>query len=349
MKTRKRIYLYISLSLMIFIILYFVYTFRIKIIKITIPLLMAIIIAYLLKPLVIRLERKKIPRKWAILLIYLITVASFVGLVIFIVPHFINNTKELMNTLPDITMEYRNYFNNIVSTIRTSKWPDDIKDYIFKEIEKNTDIAENMVMETLKKTLLGIGKLATAAFDLLIAMIIAYYLIKDSNSFSKGAITLIPRQWRNGVIGCFREINGLLSNFIQGQIVTALIVGTMITISLFVIGVKYPLILGMLSGILNIIPYFGPVIGAIPAVAIALIESPTKAFWTIIVVVIIQQIDNAYISPKIIEGRLGLHPVTTILSVLVAGEFFGIVGMLVAVPVVAIIKVIIKRSIEAIV
>jgi len=84
-------------------------------------------------------------------------------------------------------------------------------------------------------------------------------------------------------------------------------------------------------------------------VAVALIDSPVKAFWTVVAFLVIQQIDNAFISPKIIEGRLGLHPITTILAVLAGGEFFGIIGMLVAVPVTAVLKVILKRLIEAIV
>jgi len=141
----------------------------------------------------------------------------------------------------------------------------------------------------------------------------------------------------------------ILSCFIQGQLLTALIIGIMETVALAIIGVKYSPILGFIGGISNIIPYFGPFIGAIPSVAVALIDSPVKAFWTVVAFLVIQQIDNAFISPKIIEGRLGLHPITTILAVLAGGEFFGIIGMLVAVPVTAVLKVILKRLIEAIV
>jgi len=168
--------------------------------------------------------------------------------------------------------------------------------------------------------------------------------MKDAEFFKKGALSLVPRRWRNEIIGTCREINEILSCFIQGQLLTALIIGIMETVALAIIGVKYSPILGFIGGISNIIPYFGPFIGAIPSVAVALIDSPVKAFWTVV-----QQIDNAFISPKIIEGRLGLHPITTILAVLAGGEFFGIIGMLVAVPVTAVLKVILKRLIEAIV
>jgi len=118
---------------------------------------------------------------------------------------------------------------------------------------------------------------------------------------------------------------------------------------LILLRVKYPVILGVIGGITNVIPYFGPIIGAIPSVAVALLESPLKALWTIILFTVVQQIDNVIITPKIVEGRVGLHPVATILAVLIGGEFFGIIGMLVAVPVAAMLKIIITRIIEALV
>ncbi len=327
----------------------FIYYYRGKIGKVFIPFIMAIVISYLLHPLVIKLENKKIKRSIGIILIYLIFGISLAVLTIFVVPQLINNTRELINILPGITMEYRNNFNGMVNIISASKWPDDIKSAIFREINNGAQVAENTIIVMLKNTLSGLMKTVSTAFDLILSMIIAYYILKDAEYFKNVSLSLVPRKWRNGIIGACREINGVLSNFIQGQILTALIVGILESIGLMIVRVKYPLILGMIGGIANIIPYFGPFIGAIPAVAVALIESPMKAVLTIIVFVIIQQLDNGFISPKIIEGRVGLHPVTTILAVLIGGEFFGIIGMLVSVPIAAMIKVIGKRTIESIV
>lgn len=349
MSSRRKILVYILFALIFIFFLYIAYRYRIKLLRIMTPVLLAVIIAYLIYPIVLWLEEKKISRTWSILIIYFVSFGVITASIIFILPHLINNTKELMNTLPDIAMELRDNFNTFIRNIKTSKWPSDIKESIFKEINNGTYFAERVAMDTLKNYLWGIAKTATVALDLIIAMVIAYYLIKDAKSFRDGGLSLIPRKWRNGVIGCCREINVVLSNFIQGQVLTALIVGIMITIGFFIIKLKYPLILGMIAGIFNIIPYFGPVIGAIPAIAVALIDSPLKALWTAVIVVIIQQIENIFISPRIIEGRVGLHPVTTILAMLVGGEFFGIVGMLISVPVAAVLKVIAKRWIEAIV
>ncbi len=349
MSLRKKTVFYSLLSVILAVVIIFIYFYRGKITKVFIPFIMAMVIAYILQPIVIKLEEKKIKRPVGIVLIYLIFGSILTLLTIFVIPELINNTREFINVLPGVTTQYRDNFNGMVSIISSSKWPDDIKNTIFREINNGVQMAENILVETLKNTLSGLVKIVSTMLDMVLAMIIAYYILKDAEYFKNVSLSLVPKKWRNGIIGTCREINGVLSNFIQGQLLTALIVGTLEVIGLLIVGVKYPIILGMIGGVANIIPYFGPFIGAIPAVAVALIESPIKAVWTIIVFVIIQQLDNGFISPKIIEGRLGLHPVTTILAVLIGGEFFGIIGMLVSVPIAAMIKVIGKRTIESIV
>lgn len=349
MFSKRKIAFSILTIIILGLFIYFIYVFRGKIGKIVFPLILAVIISYILYPIVVKLEEKKVKRPVGIILIYFVVGIGITTITIFVIPQLINNTKDLITTLPEITVEYRDNFNGIVTLIHTSKWPSDIKNAIFEELSRGTEFTEAFFLDALRKSLDGFLKTVTAMFDLALAMIIAYYLLKDSEYFINSSLSLFPGKWRNGIIGICREINVILSSFIQGQLLTAVIIGIMETVALLIIGIKYPLILGMIGGVANTIPYFGPIIGAVPAVAVALIESPIKAMWTIIAFVIIQQIDNAFISPKIIEGKLGLHPVTTILAVLAGSEFFGIPGMLLAVPTAAIIKVILKRSIEAIV
>lgn len=349
MHNKRKILTYLIAIVALLMLVYSIYLLRDKIGKIVFPFVMAVVVSYILYPIVAKLEAKRVARSVSIILIYFVLGVVFTITTVFVVPKFINSTKDLINKLPDITLEYRSNLDGMVNLIYASKWPEDIKNAIFNELSRGTDMAEELILKTLRNSLAGFIRIATAMFDLVLAMIIAYYLLKDSEYFSRSALSLVPRKWRNGLIATFREINAILSSFIQGQLFTAVIIGFMETIALAIVGVKYPLVLGMLGGAANTIPYFGPIIGAIPAVAVALIESPAKAIWTIVAYVIIQQIDNAFISPRIIESRLGLHPVTTILAVLAGGEFFGIAGMLLAVPAAAVIKVILKRAIEAIV
>lgn len=349
MLSKRRIFLYVLFLILAAIAVLLLFNNWKKVIEVIKPIFMAVVISYVLYPLVKKLEGKKIPRKYSILLIYFLLFILSVLSVIFVVPELINSTKQLANTLPDIINDYQKIFNGILSEIQSSGWSAEIKELLFKEIENGVNMASSFVSDTLENTLEGLVNTVTMIFDIILAMVITFYFIKDAHLFSRSVVSMLPKKWRNGIALTGREINSVLSNFVQGQLLLALIVGIMETIGLSLIGVKYALVLGLIGGVANIIPYFGPIIGAIPAIAVALIESPVKALWTLGLFVAVQQIENTFISPKIIEGKLGLHPVTTIIVVLIGGKFFGIPGMLFAVPVTAVLKVITMRTIKGIV
>jgi predicted PurR-regulated permease PerM len=344
-KSKKLFYFFIMIILAA--IFFFFYRYGEHISRIITPLIIAVIISYLITPPVIKLEEKKIPRTISILLLYFGFTVVFIVIIIFIVPEIINNTQELTDTIPDMTREYQGVINRIVSSIESSSWPDEIKNAIRNEMENTILIAQTYLTNLLKKVLSGIIVTARFIFDMILAMVIGFYLVKDSSYFISSALSLVPRKWRKGLQDTATDVGQVISNFIQGQLATAFIVGVLESIGLLILKVKYPLLLGMLGGIANIIPYFGPIIAAVPAAAIDLIDSPIKAVWTVLMFVIIQQLDNALISPKIIEGKIGLHPLTTIIAVLIGGEMFGILGMLFAVPVTGMIKVITKRVVDA--
>lgn len=345
---KRKIILYIFICLLLIGFALFIREYQEKLLRITTPFLMSIPIVYLVKPLSDRLIRRRIPKVAAILLVYLFFILAVGAAGIFFVPELVKNTKELMNTLPELTSGYQKLISNLADSLKASNWSDDVKTIIFNELQNGITALQGFASGALKKSLDVLVGTVKIVFDLTVGMVIAYYFIKDSRHFIEFFLSLLPRRFRNGLAGMGKEINVVLAGFIQGQLLTALIVGVMETAGLMIVGVKYSIVLGLIGGIANIIPYFGPYIGALPAVAIAFVQSPVKLLWTVVVFAVVQQIDNSYISPKIIEGKLGLHPVTTILAVLAGGEFFGIIGMLVAVPVFAILRVIIRRSVDAI-
>ncbi len=327
----------------------FFYFYRVKINRVLSPFFISVLLAYIVKPVAGKLSERKIPTGISILIVYLVFLLMLATICIFLIPELSANIRELMNTLPNFIQSYEKLFYSVLSSIKASKWSDDVKGLIFSQIENGTAAVQNYLIVMLKNGLDFIVDAVRIFFDLTIAMIITYYVIKDADKFKEFALSLLPGKWRNGLVGTGKEINRILANFIQGQLLIALLVGALETIGLMLVKMKYPLVLGMVGGLANIIPYFGPYIGAIPAVAVALTISPMKAFWSIVVFVVVQQLDNNFISPKIIEGKLGLHPVATIFAVLVGGEFFGILGMLLAVPVMAILRVIVNKAVEAIV
>lgn len=346
MTKMRKILLYIICFLAAAGIAYFLYRYSSRIMVILKPIFMAMVIAYILHPLVERLEKKKIKRSTSILMIYLGLLILVSTSIIFIIPELINSTKDLMDTLPDITARYQDMINKVVETIDSIHVSPEIKEVVYREVGNGVNHIEKYITGILRKSLTMLLSIITLLLDFLLSLVIAYYLVKDREFFREAALSLLPRKSRSWFVSLGREINTILSNFIQGQLLVAVIIGLLEIIGLLMVKVKYAMILGIVGGLANVIPYFGPFIGAVPAVAVALTDSPAKALWTVLVFIIVQQIDNNFVSPKIIEGKLGLHPISTIIAVLVGGEFYGILGMLLAVPIAAILKVIIKRVVD---
>lgn len=344
----KRVLLYIAAVVVLIGAAVFFITYKANISKILSPFLLAIPLVYIVKPITERLTAKKIRVGIAVLMVYFFFLAALAAAGMFFIPELALNTRELMETLPDLVGRYEQIFNNFIFSINSSKWSEQVKEAIFKEIANGIDAVQKLLVSFLENGLDILVDMVRIIVDFTIAMVITYYAIKDGDKFRDYALLLLPRRWRAGTIDLGKKISRILAGFIQGQLMTALIVGVLETMGLMLVGMKYPLILGMIGGLANIIPYFGPYIGAIPALAIALTISPLKAAWVAVVFILIQQIDNNFISPKMIEGKLGLHPVATIFAVLVGGEFFGIIGMLLAVPVMAILRVLINKAVEVI-
>lgn len=344
----KRILFYIIIALFVAAAAAFLLVYRVKILKILSPFLLTIPVVYIIKPLVNKLTAHKVPISAAILIIYGVFIAAIVVVCIFFIPSLVNNIRDLSDTLPELLTEYQKLFDNALSSIKYSRLSDDVKILILDKIEAGINTAQVSISGIMESSINTAMSMLKVFFDFTVAMVIAYYAIKDECKFKQFSYSMLPFRGRKRIAVIFKEINIVLRGFIQGQLVTSLIVGLLETIGLIIVGVKYPLALGMIGGLCNIIPYFGPYISAVPALAIALTDSPMKALWTIVTFVVIQQIDNSYISPRIIEGKLGLHPVATIFAVLAGGEFFGIAGMLLAVPAIAILRIIINRSLEAI-
>lgn len=346
MKRSRRIIILIVISVLGILVAVFLYRYRSKVLRILSPIFISFIITYLVNPLVKKLQRKNISCSLSIILVYSFIILGTGAIIIYIIPELIDSTKDLINTIPEIVSNYQNIFNNMLSNIRQSSWAPDIKNAIFKEINDTAVLIQDFALKSLKSITSRLINSLRIFVDFVLGLVIAFYLIRDSQYFKSVAISMVPKRWRKYALQTGYDVNVIITSFIQGQLLTAMIVGTMEFIGLFLINVRYSMVLGLIGGIVNIIPYVGPVIGAIPAVAIALLDSPIKAIWTVLLFVAVQQIENALISPRIIQSKIGLHPVVTLLTVLAGGEFFGITGMIISVPLVAIIKTIFNRTIE---
>ncbi len=324
------------------------YLERDSIIRLLTPFFMALVIAYLINPAV-KLFEKRLSRSLSILLVYTLFLTLITAVGFFIVPVLMDSLTEFVSKLPGILDELQNTLEGIVSIIEYSGWSGEMKKAVYNEIQSALSIAQGYLSSMLENTIEGMIGTVGLLFQFSVAAVVAFYLLKDIEFFKTAALKLIPRKWRKGFIDAAKDVNHVISKFIQGQLLVAAIDGFLEIIGLYIIGVEYAFFLGVIGGVANLIPYFGPFIGAIPAVIVAFLDSPVKAVWASLVFIIVQQVENNLISPRIMQDRLGLHPVTTILVVLAGGELFGLAGLLLAVPVTAVCKVIIKHVVDAIV
>lgn len=332
--------------IIIIAIIAFVIVFREKLLKLSYPVFTAIFIIYLIRPLVRILMRKGIKTGLSILLIYAFIILSLVSFLIFAMPQIVSSLKELSALLPNLTDEYREIIDNIFNFVRLSAWPDEAKEAILGEIDKLSTAVSSLILTTISKSFITIMEACSLIVSFTLGMVIAFYILKDNDRIKKAAVKLLPSKHRDSICATGRDIDSVLSSFISGQLTVALIISLLEIFGLWVVGIKFPVLMGIFGGISNIIPYFGPFVGAIPAVALSLVYSPGMALKAALVFIIVQQIDNAFISPRIMEQKLGLHPLATIFAILTGAAFLGLAGMIVAVPVTAITKIIIKRFIN---
>ncbi|MDF2546524.1 MAG: family transporter [Anaerosolibacter sp.] len=346
---KKKHFFYLSIFLVGVLCVLLIYHHRKIVSQFLGPLIWAVIIAYLLSPMVHFLERKGFKRIWAVVLLYTAGISAIIFLSITITPKI---TREISNLI-DLLPQYSRQTNVLVNRIYTRiKQLDDISPQLsgVKEvIEGNIVNIEYEIIDVLRQLTNSIIGTLSHIVTLALIPIFSFYFLKDADYFKKKIIFLIPKTCREECINIGRDIDKLLSKFIRGQIIVAMIVGLLSTVALFILGIDFAFLIGFIAGVSNIIPYVGPIIGAIPAVVIALLDTPAKSIWVILAFTTIQQIESAVLSPKIVGDSVGLHPIVVILSLLIGNEWYGVIGMLFAVPIAASIKIVGKHIINLIV
>ncbi|WP_083238761.1 AI-2E family transporter [Caloranaerobacter ferrireducens] len=339
----KRKIIKLITTLLIITLIYIIYKIAKDVTGLFMPFILAIGFSYLLNPLVNSLEKRRIPRTLGVLLVYLILIGFILVISFSIFPKLTSEFKKLIDILPNFFNNAYRFFNElyIKYSRNIENLPPELQS-INEVVKSNLDRIQITIINSLKSFTNSIMQVFSKAFSLILIPILTFYFLKDKDYFKKKIILLIPKVYRHDVLCVFREIDVILGKFIRGQLIVAAFVGVATTIGLLILGIDFALIIGIIAGIANIIPYFGPIIGIIPALIFALMESPLKALWVIVLFVIIQQVESGIISPKIVGESVGLHPVIVIFSLLLGGSYFGIWGLLLAVPVAAVFKIVIN-------
>lgn len=301
--------------------------------KALIPFGIAAFISYLLHPVVEKLHQRGFNRSLSIVLIY----AVFFGGVAFAIyratPVILRELEDLMESTPYLADQYTDIIQVIEQ--KTSNWPTQFKSRIQEAIVFMEGRMEVLLMKAIEYTV------QLPDFILLFALVplVAFYLLKDWFLIKKAAWNLTPQKVRRQGAAFMKDIEKSLGSYIRGQVIVCFIIGVVSTLLLWLLDVKYSLLLGIIIGVTNIIPYFGPIIGAIPAVLIAAATSTKQVIWVAVIVFGLQFAEGNILSPLIVGKSLHMHPLLIMLSLFIGGEIGGVVGLLVAVPILAILKV----------
>ncbi len=312
------------------------------VIRIMIPFFIAGVITYLLHPIVEQMKTIGIARPISILLIYIVFMFAFFYLLIKGTPYLINELKDLIENIPRFVTIYRQLANNFYK--QTSMMPDGFR----ARAEGWLTNIEGVAAAGIEGTVEYLSGFLDYFLMLIIIPFLVFYLLKDFNLLEKTAWYLTPRKWRATCRELLRNINISLGNYIRGQFIVCLIVTVIATFGLWLIDMPYAMILGIFIGITNIIPYFGPIIGAVPVAIIAFTVSIQLVLLGLLVSFGIQLIEGNILSPLIVGKSLHIHPVFIMLALIIGGEIGGIIGLILAVPILAILKVIIIHGRESI-
>jgi sporulation integral membrane protein YtvI len=329
------------LLLIILIAVYLLYLVRV----ILLPFILAIVLAYLLDPLVSYIEEKGISRTLSILLVYASVITGLFLALFYGLPVIIKELVVFGETVPIYTRQIQDTLKEFYANYQRIEIPESLR----QVINENINNLENLLISSLDSMAEKTVGFFSGIIIFLIAPILAFYIMNDKKNIYTKLVSIFSVRWRKEIGLLWKEIDRTLTKFIRGHLLVALIVGLMTTIGLLIINVKFAILLGIIAGLFDLIPYFGPIIGVIPALFVALLDSKSKVLYIILLTIVIQQIEANLLSPKILGESVGLHPLTVIFVVLVGGHLFGFIGLIAAVPITAVVRIIFNYWINKII
>ncbi|HWQ76047.1 MAG TPA: AI-2E family transporter [Syntrophomonas sp.] len=292
------------------------------------------LLAYLLFRPVALVEKLGLDRIWGIVIIYLLAAAA-AGLLLWLaVPRLLKELNEFAALLPAYTAQVQ----DISGQIHNYHLPGQL-DQIFHE---NTAKIEKYIFNQLKGIVNGIYVFFSKAMIIVFAPILAVYIINDWEKIKAGALNLLTPSLRRDTETLTGEIDTVCIGYLKGHLLVSALVGLATGLAAMIIGVDFALAIGIISGISNLIPYFGPILGGIPAIALALTQSWQDGAYMAAAIIVIQMLESNLLTPKIVGQRLGMSPLFVVFALMVGGELLGVLGMLVALPVAATLRIIIS-------
>lgn len=304
---------------------------NIRIIKDVVSMIfISFLLSYVLKPIQEFLYKNGINKKASAIILILSIIGIIAGFVIYFVPIVLKEGEHFYESLEDI----KNSMSYMYSTIMEKN---KFFMYLNGELEYRVRSFTNSL---LLKVLDGVVSFGENVLSFAVVPVLSYYFLGEGEFFYNKFMLLIPRTKRTATRNIFNDIDKILSRYVASQFLLSILIGGLTFIVLISLKVDFPIILSVINGIANIIPYFGPIIGAVPPILMALLISPSKALWVTVLLLIIQQIEGNILSPKIIGDSISMHPIIVIILLILGGKIGGFTGMVLAVPLGVVIKII---------
>lgn len=306
------------------------------------PVFIGFVIAWLLDPLATKLS-SKMPRVIACILTYLIIFGSLILILAFTVPTLSSSVSEIVNVIPDIVDNAQDFASDLLENLGDSREIENYKNTMLDKIESvGADFAS-----TLPNSIWNFGKgVISGATNIVLGLMIGFYLLFDFRKFQGRLLSIIPKRWHINTKDLMGRINGKLRSYVGGVLLVCFLVFITQSIGFSLAGLKAPLLFALFCAITDVIPYIGPWIGGAPAVIVGFTIDPMVGVFCLVSVLVCQLLENNFYQPLIMGKTMKLHPVTIMLGLLLFNYFFGMIGMIVATPVIATIKIIFEFIME---
>lgn len=314
---------------------------------VVLPVVLALIFYYLLRPILRLLVNAKIPRLGGIAIIFLGGAGIIALSTVLVLPYIREQFQNLVIEIPDLFMEL---LTNLDGFLRTSFVGDYYSGSSF-DIEQLMATLPSNVSDTLQSAITGIisgitgfiSTITSVILSIVIVPFILFYLLKDGEKLPEYFVKLLPPRFRDDTREVLSEADNQLSAYIQGQLIVAFFIGLMVYIGFLIIGMDYALLLGVLAMVTSVVPYIGPAIAITPAAIIALVTSPFMLIKLAVVWTVVQLVEGNLISPQVMGKTMYIHPITIIFVLLTAGSLFGIAGVILGIPMYALLRVLVSH------
>src|SRR4030095_5684548 len=305
------------------------------------PFIAAFIISYALNPVVEYMTRKKISRTLASALILLVFIVVITTSILLLAPPIAHQFSELIKSLPSALSNLQGWIDAVVIP-KLASWgipKEDIHNKLSQELPAKLENILNSLLSSLSGIFAGLSVVLTQVVNLILIPFLTFYIMKDFDNLKSLVKELFPPHARKKTIEYYRKIDNLLGSFIRGQMTVSIIHGIIVCIFLSIVGVKFPIFLGAIGIVLNLIPYFGLLVEITLAVIVSLFSGDPGLQVPLVILLYLAQnlLETSLLIPKIVGDKIGLHPAILILSLFVFSYFFGFIGMLIALPTMSVI------------